>query len=238
MWEEDARGERDLVGRATVEPSRFDLNGFNGEVPLQAEGDVTRGYLKVKVKMDAHPYPPDGLQGFDVTVDKSHRLRSWGLLLDGLDGRTLYVIAVENGPVALYNKTQHPESQLAPGTFILKVNDVEGNSRKLTEALQKAKRVSLVVRRPEEMRVAIGPGRLLGVNVPKYPAGFSLLITRVGAGAVQNWNAENPCQEVKVRDRIVAINGKTGKAVELQNMIKDSLSIGFQMTVVRPANKE
>merc|ERR1712129_642278 len=65
--------------------------------------------------------------------------------------------------------------------------------------------------------------------------GNSLLVTKVKAnGAVEAWNTDNPDQIVEPWDRIVAVNGKSGKVAELQKLIKAAnKSANIVLTVVR-----
>mmetsp|Transcript_73388 Transcript_73388/g.170241 ORF Transcript_73388/g.170241 Transcript_73388/m.170241 type:complete len:391 (+) Transcript_73388:145-1317(+) len=70
----------------------------------------------------------------------------------------------------------------------------------------------------------------------KDPFGYALVVTRVMAGLVEDWNTENPEQAVRSGDRIVAVNGRTGLAVDLLKWIKASER--FHMTIVRPSNLE
>mmetsp|Transcript_66466 Transcript_66466/g.150026 ORF Transcript_66466/g.150026 Transcript_66466/m.150026 type:complete len:113 (-) Transcript_66466:256-594(-) len=95
--------------------------------------------------------------------------------------------------------------------------------------------VEVVVRRPQELCVAIEKQKAstaLGLEFPKKPAGQALLITKVGAGPMQQWNEKNPGQEVRSGDRIVAVGNFRGKATELQKKMKSLTK--FQVTIVRP----
>lgn len=75
----------------------------------------------------------------------------------------------------------------------------------------------------------------LGIQL-KEPSGTCnfLVITKVVAGLAEDWNTSNPDQAVRGGDRIVAVNGKRGRAEELMKKIKAAER--FQMTIVRPAD--
>lgn len=152
-----------------------------------------------------------------------------------------------------YNEDLKPDRRIALGSFIIKVNGVEGDSNELAEMLKKETSLDLLIRRPMEWRVAIcaTSEKDLGMEFNKKKIGNSLLITKVCetpkiAGKprqrrkpVQEWNAANPDQKINAGDRVVAVNGYKGKAVYLLKRMRTEAKSGrFHLTLVRPASLE
>jgi len=74
-----------------------------------------------------------------------------------------------------------------------------------------------------------------GMEIQKNLAGNCLLISAIYDGPVDKWNSQYPDQQVRPGDRIVAINGKKGKAQELLKRMKESQT--FSMTITRPIDE-
>lgn len=73
-----------------------------------------------------------------------------------------------------------------------------------------------------------------GMEFPKQLKGTALLITAVMDGPIEDWNTENPDQAVRSGDRVVAVNGKKGKAETLLREMRSSER--FTMCIVRPGD--
>jgi len=240
IWDADADGKgEELLGKCTLEGSQFQENGFNGEIELQEAGQNVVAFLRVKISVAGRPFPPGPEREFAVSLEKPKR-KSPGIDVELQDGKTLYVSAVKSGgPVQLYNKEAEPARQVQAGDFIVKVNDAEGDSKKLNEAMKKETTVTMVVRRAEVWRVAVekpDSKAHVGLEFVKPPVGTTVLLTKVNDGPVATWNQENPEHEVKAGDRIIAINGKHAKPADMLKQMK--AQVQFTMTVARPADVE
>mmetsp|Transcript_66357 Transcript_66357/g.188419 ORF Transcript_66357/g.188419 Transcript_66357/m.188419 type:complete len:362 (-) Transcript_66357:66-1151(-) len=240
IWDADADGASELLGKATLEAARIrEQEGFNGELELQEAGENVKAFLRVKISMPGKPFPPAPPKEFIVELENPKK-KALGVEVEVQDGNMLYVTAVKNGPVQLYNKDAEPTKQLMPGDFIVKINDIEGDSKKLNAALKKkVASLSLVCRRAEEWRVVVDKGEdksPVGVEFVKPPVGHSIVLTQVGGGAIEAWNQGSPEREVRPGDRILAIGGKRGKPDALLKQIKASTR--FTMLIARPAEVE
>merc|ERR1719410_2068877 len=140
-----------------------------------------------------------------------------------------------------YNQEQ-AEKKVEAGCFIVSVTSADAGSASESQAMEKIlkknpKQVDLVCRRAKRFRIPVTLPEKgdIGVEMPKRPLGNSLLVTKVKAnGAVEAWNADNPDQIVEPWDRIVAVNGKSGKVAELQKLIKAAnKSANIVLTIVR-----
>jgi len=143
-----------------------------------------------------------------------------------------------------YNEEQS-QNKLEVGCFITRVSipDVasggccsgggkgsptaEGDSKAMEKIIKNnPKQVDLVCKRGTQFRVALNVTEKgdVGVDVPKRPAGTSLIVNTVKAnGPVEAWNAENadnPDQIVEAGDRIVEVDGKAGTGADLQKRLK------------------
>lgn len=250
VWDADADDQSELLGTARLECEHFDVNGFNGELALSSEAQTSTAYLKVRVRVAGQRYPEGPQVEYSVSIDNSRR-KAIGLTYDLEDTQTVYVTGIKQGLIAEHNEDEKPARRLQLGSFIMKVNDVEGDANELAELLKKETILDLVIRRPMEWRVAIcaSTEKNLGMEFCKKKVGNALLITKVSEPAkhtkggprqrkrpVQEWNAANPEQKIKTGDRIVAVNGYKGKAAYLYKKIQTESKRGrFHLTLVRPA---
>lgn len=237
VWEADSDGSENCLGKATLDNQAFGIAGFNGELKLDETGEGISATLRVKVKMADQECPPPVPQA-EVTISVARnpkKKKLIGLDLDISDGNYLYVTDVKAGPFHDYNQNSKPSEQLKPGDFIIQVNGFTGTAKQLYDKVQKEESWNLVVRRPDEVRVAIDKKetkKSLGL-VFKKPSGNALLISEVGEGPFQEWNNTNAGKEVRIGDRIVAVGSYRGKATALQKNMATACK--FQATVVRPA---
>jgi len=82
------------------------------------------------------------------------------------------------------------------------------------------------------VNVSTGEGSL-GLELQKAPRGTSLLIYALNDGLITNWNATNPNKQVKVNDRIVAVNGHRGNTAEMMKRIKESGKLELQIVTIQ-----
>jgi len=151
------------------------------------------------------------------------------------------VVGVKKGSVTDRYNEEQTENKVVAGCFIVGLAGADagsGGSQAMEKILKKnPKQVELVCRRAKMFRIPVTlPVKGdIGVEMPKRPLGNSLLVTKVKAnGAVEAWNTDNPDQIVEPWDRIVAVNGKSGKVAELQKLIKAAnKSANIVLTVVR-----
>jgi len=238
VWDSDPDGKDEVLGKVTLEGARFREQGFSGELELQEVAGGGAAFLRVKIAVDGKP-PPAGPEREFTVVLENPKKKAMGIDVEIQDARTLYVTAVKNGPIHLYNKEAEPARQLLPGDYIVKINDVEGNAVKLDMALKKQTSLNMVCRRADEWRAAVDKGSKegsLGLEFVKPPKGSTIVITNILAGAVERWNEECPERAVKAGDRILAINGKRSKPADMLKKCKASAQL--TLTLARPAVPE
>lgn len=252
VWDADADDQSELLGTARLEAESFDVTGFNGELPLEGDEGSQTAYLKVRVRVAGQRYPDGPPQELKVHIDNPQKKAS-GIQYDIEDGSTVFVTGLKQGLITEYNEDLKPDRRIALGSFIIKVNGVEGDSNELAEMLKKETSLDLLIRRPMEWRVAIcaTSEKDFGMEFNKKKIGNSLLITKVCetpkiAGKprqrrkpVQEWNAANPDQKINAGDRVIAVNGYKGKAAYLLKRMRTEAKSGrFHLTLVRPASLE
>lgn len=225
-----------LIGRFTLDSSRFFSAGFAGELELEALGkDITGAFLTVKIKRNGQDYPDEPCADFVVQL-QNPQFKALGVDLDTQANSLVYVNDVKDGVVQVYNRTAKPESRLGPGHFIIKVNGVEGLASDMVDEMNRLASLRLLVRKPFTMCVAIDKkshkGLLAGVDFVKRSAVGCLLINQLSEGPIEEWNIVNPGREVRVGDRIIAVNGQKGKAADLLKKLK-ALNRCL-ITIVRP----
>mmetsp|Transcript_59281 Transcript_59281/g.117473 ORF Transcript_59281/g.117473 Transcript_59281/m.117473 type:complete len:334 (-) Transcript_59281:39-1040(-) len=247
VFQADADGKTDAVACATLDLAASGGDQFNGELPLELDGKPTGGILTLKAS-SGDEYPADLSPEFKVTIDNPKK-KALGLEVDNLDPAKLFVFNVKKSSVMDRYNEEQPENKIEAGCFITGVTvaddskgDGKDSSSRGSQAMEKVlkknpKQVSLVCKRANMFCVPLSLPEKggIGVQTPTSPLGNSLLITEVkGNGAVEVWNDANPDQIIETWDRIVAIDGKSGKAAELTKLAKAAQkSANVVITIVR-----
>jgi len=164
-----------------------------------------------------------------VTVGASEGDGSLGLDVDIVDSVAVVVTSIYPGRVQRWN-IEHPDAVIEEGDRIVEVNGAVGNAALLVERLKMDSVWSILVQRPVEVVVSSDhlwelardsccPCRPHGVHVGFAERGTSLMIDKIHEGMVKDWNQANPQQVVKVRDRIIEVNGRSGQASDLVQLL-------------------
>jgi len=254
VFQEDS-GDSKMVGSATLDLQSASADSFNGELPLEADGSETGGFLSLKAR-SGDDYGADGSSEFNVSISNQKK-KALGLEVDPMDPEKLYVIGVKkNNVVDNYNKEQ--DEKVEAGVFITTVEgetvgsggclgagsgksgSAQNASEDMAQKLKKnPKQVDMVCRRAMKFRIALTleQDKGIGVIVPQKPLGNSLIITGIkDDGPVFTWNSNNPDQRVEEWDRIIAVDGKAGKVADLQKAVKEAQkSARVILTITRPA---
>jgi len=236
VWNQD-NTTCSLQGKAILENDRFFPLGFVGELELDAaDGRPSSGRLQVRIKVggDQDSYPPEAPLVFPFTIDHSPKT-PLGVDFDTQDKNVAWVLTVKAGScVHSYNKDVKPAFRLCPGDFVMRAHGVvAASSAKMVSSLVQDSTLELMMVRPLEFSIAVDIERQpLGLEFAKA-SGVALLVMRVLAGAVEEWNRVNVTQMIEAGDRIVAVNGHRGKASELLRRIKAATR--FHITIVSPA---
>mmetsp|Transcript_6063 Transcript_6063/g.17943 ORF Transcript_6063/g.17943 Transcript_6063/m.17943 type:complete len:353 (-) Transcript_6063:292-1350(-) len=233
VWDSDV-ARKDLIGRVTLDSSAFEPDGFNGELRLDDTGKAHRSYLRVKVRRPYADFPRGPDPAIVLTVDRQAS-RPLGLDLDTQDGVTAYVTGIKAGPFQAYNEGVEPGSQLQVGDFIMRVNGAENDAGKLLAQLRAAARLEVTVNRPLETAVILERVDRRQPHGLEFtaPTGSTLVVTRVIDGAARDWNAAHPDRKILSGDRIIAVDGKRGRAKDLLKSISSASKC--QLIIARPA---
>jgi len=228
-------GTRHSLGTASLDSEVFNPNGLNGEIEVKkSEGGI--GFLWLQVKQKGKEYPHGPSSQLSMTIERSSVNVSWGAKVNGQDGVTLVVDALDHGGhIGSLNNLRAPEERLLASDYILSVNCVSGTSLDLAAEFIESTKVDLVVRRGRETTVLINRGDMgksLGLGLAT-PIGNSLVITGILPGILQEYNSKTTfeCQKLKAGHRIVAVDGRRGNAVELGKLLAE-VKGKFKLTVL------
>jgi len=241
VFQADADGKTDVVACATLDLVEIGTDEFNGELPLEMDENPTGGVLRLKAKR-GDEYPTGKGSEFTVSIDNPKK-KALGLDIDTTDSTNIFVVGVKKGTVMDSINKDQPGNKVDAGCFITGVT-IDGGavtaseSKDMEKILKKnPKQVELVCRRAKRFRISLSvpEGGSVGIAVPQKPMGNSLPIPEVKAGgAVEAWNTDHPDQTVEPWDRIVAVNGKAGRAGDLLKQLKvKNKAVSLEVTFVR-----
>lgn len=167
---------------------------------------------------------------FVAVVNKTAPDTPLGLHVDLSDGRALHVCSVRQGPkcpVAQYNSSAREESQLRAGDYIKAVNGVHGDANQIADALKLGVKTVLVVQRPDQFKrqVVRRETEPMGLDLNFSEKGSSLVIMSIVDGAVKRC-----APDVRPGDRIVSVDGATGTALELLDIIQRLVSMELEIS--------
>mmetsp|Transcript_76652 Transcript_76652/g.151647 ORF Transcript_76652/g.151647 Transcript_76652/m.151647 type:complete len:360 (+) Transcript_76652:31-1110(+) len=244
----DARGGIIHVGRASLPTTLISEEGWSGDLPLHTSTDAI-AYLTVRIKSSGHDYPEDANQAFLMDVPP-RQARQLGCSFDSHNGKSLCIMALKQGAVQDYNQNVKPLMKIGYLDHVVGVNQVEHDSVAMLKEIQTAPKLQLLVQRPRIFRATIAaPNQdTLGMRfADESSRGPWLIVREVIAGPpqhmrpVQLWNANHPTQSIRAGDRIVAVDGKQGRARELvKRMRRAATNTGgsFNVTVVQLGKAE
>merc|ERR1712039_702084 len=93
--------------------------------------------------------------------------------------------------------------------------------------------LDFVMKRPAEFVVDIDkasqPGVQFGIGVDFIATGRSVLIKKIDAGLVQSWGSSHPDKEVKLGDRIVAVNDFRGDPEKMLDMAAKQTQVSLRL---------
>jgi len=205
-----------------------------GCLPAPVGGQPKPSFLAVRVRLKGRAYPRGPPKEFHVVI-RNPRKKSLGLDVDSQDGFHLWVLAVKAGPIQAYNEEAEPSRQVLPGDFIMKVNEGGIRAESMLDIMKKATRLELTIRRPLQFDVAVkceDRWKSHGMKYMSNPLHGCVVVASAGDGTVMAWNQDNPDQQVRPGDRIVAVDGKKCSS---RDMLRRLAAVRFHMTVVRPS---
>lgn len=156
---------------------------------------------------------------FHVLLHRSRSQTKLGLQLDPCDGKVLYVTAILPGSslVSEYNAIAPEDERILPGDYIRAVNGVDSSSWAAAQALNVGPKMHLHVQHPLKFTIRVQRnGEAMGVELNFSETGNSLVVVGITGGAMHMYQ-----HQLRPRDRIETVNGFSGKAEELVEMIKE-----------------
>jgi len=193
-------------GLSSLQPSlprpspRFQRNAL-AELPAKEESEIR---ISLQRECETHPL---------------------GFRLDTLDKVFGIVTALEDvGAVADHNLCAREGAEIRIGDVVTEVNGVRGDAVGMVSELQTALDVEMSLTRClSRFNVTIRKEMWsVGMHLTYLSGSTSLVICKLLEGPVKAWNSDNPGQEVKVNDRIEAVNGVRGVAEKLMEMVRVS----------------
>lgn len=190
-------------------------NAFSDDEALEGQ---RRNEEPLKEVLASSTLPPDT---FRAKLHRGGAKVPIGLDADRSDSRTLLVFKVwasEDSPVSKYNQKADDERQISVGDFIIAVNSCGGSAEQLLAELNRSEDPVLTIRRPEVFDVVVertDDQYGLRCTYAGDGSGPPLLIKEVLAGSVRNSVAD-----VRQGDRIISVEGQTGTAKELLEIMK------------------
>jgi len=250
LGEQSTFAEEDPCAAKTVEDAELDVleqdrakdpesASSMPAVPIAAEvldyGYEDEGTKDEDTKVESSDKAKNGPKEFTIQLDKEQG--KLGMVTDIDDGAHLVITAVmENGHIQAWND-KHPEHErVTVGDRVLSVNGVQGEPAQLLKLLDTYRWLKVVIRRHSEFSIAlVRPGtEKLGIELRFREGGHTLLVRKVGEGMLQEWNRLHPGLELKVGDRIVAVNGTRGEGSLLNSKVKSKGSLILDVARFEP----
>lgn len=157
-----------------------------------------------------------------VTIDKTDG-KSLGLGLEVADEKNAMVAKIFPGLVQEYNASAQGNEQIRSRDWIMKVNGTTGGSvESMVSKLRESGKVDLMLMRTPSWTVTVNQeGKDLCDNLKHAEDGVCLIIMDLPEGLIA-WNTANPKKIIKRLDRILEVNGTSGKATDMLEMLKVS----------------
>lgn len=186
----------------------------------------------------SQPSLREEVRDFAFTIDRPDLSTPLGAVLDPSGSGAIHVCGILPGETAVGKANRRaPEArQLKAGDFITEVNGVSGDLTGMLNEVLSSASLAMQVRRPEEYEIVVNRrGGTLGCGIT-YDAcnGNTLTIESVNDGPISAWNAANSDRPVRVGDRIVAANAKSGSSTELLEFIR-AMEGDVRLRFARPA---
>lgn len=169
---------------------------------------------------DGEEVPPGST--FQVTIERSPA-DVIGINLDVTDGVALQIVDILPGAVQAWNESRSGQTRLQVHDRIIEANGANGDSDVILAALKQSLSWHLIVQRPVEIRATVDRDGTssLGMDLRYAPNGSSLMILKVEAGPIQDWNSRPQAYKISKFDRIVEVNGRRGTSKDLLDAGKE-----------------
>jgi len=147
-----------------------------------------------------------------------------GVEFDKMDPENLMVVKLTGpGLFHTYNETADHEKMVCPGDKIKRVNGQEAPAEELIALLEKERKLTLVLQHCQESEHYIEKkGRSLGLELAVSEKATCLTVQRIEAtGLVAVSNQAGRDRQIRVHDKIIAVDGERGAAPELMRKMKE-----------------
>lgn len=227
-----------LLGEVSLQGSAFLSDGFTGDVLLHNTLCKTKAYLSISIRPDeVDIYPPVGAPADGYSCELSQpQEQSWEISLDcnPVDRQFARIIGAPSGSIDSYNASAETDYVVRANDFIYAVNGCRhvDSFKKMLE--EPSKQLKLEVRKSSIHTYTIPRNGPMGLELFYDNGPRSTVVVRsINAGSVRLWNGQFPDKRVEPHDRIVAVNGKDGKADTLVKAMQES-TVEVELTLVRP----
>mmetsp|Transcript_68147 Transcript_68147/g.134532 ORF Transcript_68147/g.134532 Transcript_68147/m.134532 type:complete len:807 (+) Transcript_68147:83-2503(+) len=227
------------LGDVSLRGSAFLPDGFNGDVLLQNTNSSTKAYLSVCIRPDGvDTYPTSGApaDGYSCVLSQPEE-QGWQLCLDSnpVDHHFARIVSAPSGAFEFHNASAESDFVVRENDFIYAINGCREVElfRKILET--QSKQLKLEARKCTKHKHKIPKQGPMGLEL-FYDNGpcSTVVVRKVNQGSVRQWNDNFPEKSVEPLDRIIAVDGKTGKADVLVKAMQESSS-EVELTIVRPA---
>mmetsp|Transcript_29775 Transcript_29775/g.68564 ORF Transcript_29775/g.68564 Transcript_29775/m.68564 type:complete len:299 (+) Transcript_29775:64-960(+) len=203
-------------------------------VPVQpAQLEALDGPEKPKVLEEKGMMEPKDEDIFWIDVQKGDA--GVGLEVETAAGMLLCA-KLREGPITAWNQAHGPEHRVRTGCRILEVNGTRGEPVSMIQAMKQASALRIQLRHPKcfTIRLTKQDGKgfgicIVGGSTQKMSA---LKVSQFGPGVVNDWNREHTEKEVKIGDRIVAVNGIVHEPPRMLAALKDCDEVSLD--IMRP----
>jgi hypothetical protein len=220
VYDKDPGKPDDKLGHCSLLKKDYS-SGFNGEIALEDAGKGIKAFLKVMVKLPgSKTYPSGPSNEFKVTL-KKEKGKPIGFEADVADPTMLFISDGFTGPAKEHNDKANPTEHLKKMQYIVEVNGVKGDGKKMLEEVKKSEEVTLLIRRPMLSTIAVDKKGAFGLVLSSGPS--SAYVSSLVEGketVIKTWNAAHKDKAVKAGDRIVSVNSKQGTGTEITNLLK------------------
>lgn len=188
--------------------------------PVELPLDEQEHHLRPAICLEDPP------EEFLVVIEKETPTTSLGVGFDPVDGMSLLVMAIGEGPVKDWNRLKRPlHCDVRLFDRVVSVNGIVGDSKDLLKEVVHDRVVELLVRRPVQWIMVVEKAALTddtqdNLGLLADDAGNALLVTDFVSGIFQDWNWRNWQCPLRKNDRILEVNGRRGTASQLLALIK------------------
>jgi hypothetical protein len=169
---------------------------------------------------------------FDIELKKSPG-DTLGMELDPLDNEVMEVCSLLPGMVQSHNDRCAFSDQVRTGDFLVSINGNMGSTSAMIGRFNSDTTLLLKMRRLKPWSVSLKQSAgAIRPSVNLQPNGKSLLVVRTTHQVIKEWNASRPDADIRVNDRILAVNDIAGDAKKMVDEILKASTL--KMVIARP----